>query len=397
MPREVRILVTGGGTGGHVSPALAVVQTVREMAEGTDWTPVFRYVGSDAGVEAKLAREAGIEFVGVASGKLRRSSRGPLGLLTGANLRDAFRVPVGVLQAATAVRRFRPDAVLATGGYVSVPPVIAAGLQRVPVLVHEQTVTVGLANRIAGRFARRIALSFEGSRDELPPLLRARAFVTGNPVRAAIFGGDRARAVERFGFGPAGADDLPAVYVTGGAQGSRILNRTVEDALPDLLALCRVLHQCGRQPEGTEQSLDRLTARAAALPDDLKGRYAVRQFIETAEIADAFALSDLVVGRSGAGTVTELCALGKPALFVPLVPASGDEQTKNARRSEQAGAARILSQSECDGPHLLAAVRDLLSDRARLSAMGTAAHTLARPDAARDLAVALLELAGVTP
>lgn len=394
--REVRILVTGGGTGGHVSPALAVVQTVREMAgaPGTDWTPVFRYIGSDAGVEAKLAREAGIEFVGVASGKLRRSSRGPLGLLTGANLRDAFRVPVGVMQAAAAVRRFRPHVVLATGGYVSVPPVVAAGLQGVPVLTHEQTVTVGLANRIAGRFARRIALSFEGSRDELPPNLRGRAFVTGNPVRVAIFDGERARAVGRFGFDLAD-DALPAVYVTGGAQGSRIINRAVEDALPDLLGLCRILHQCGKQPGGTEQSLGRLTARAAALPDDLRRRYVVRQFIETAEIGDAFTIADLVVGRSGAGTVTEVSALGKPGLFIPLVPASGDEQTKNARRSEQAGAARLLPQSECDGPHLLAAVRDLLSDRARLSAMGDAARTLARPNAARDLATALIGMAGV--
>lgn len=398
MSKEIRILVTGGGTGGHVGPALAVVQTIREMAAepGADFTPVFRYLGSAQGVEAKLAREAGLEFVGVATGKLRRSSKGPLGLLTGANLRDAFRVPVGVLQAAGEVRKFRPDVVLATGGYVCVPPVIAASLLRVPVLTHEQTVTVGLANRIAGRFARRIALSFEGSLDELPPPLKARAFVTGNPVRAAVFDGDRARAARRFGFAP--GDDalpLPAVYVTGGAQGSRIINRAVEAALPDLLPLCRVLHQCGRQPEGTEQDFDRLTAAKAKLPAEVSGRYHVAPFIETAEVGDAYALADLVVGRSGAGTVTEVCALGKAALFVPLVPASGDEQNKNAKRLVDAGAARILAQSDCDGPHLLEAVRGLLADHARLSAMGNAAKTLARPDAARDLAAAVLELAGV--
>jgi UDP-N-acetylglucosamine:LPS N-acetylglucosamine transferase len=394
MNREIRILVTGGGTGGHVGPALAVVQTLKEMAEapGADFHPVFRYLGSAQGVEAKLAREAGLDFVGVATGKLRRSSRGPLGLLTGANLRDAFRVPVGILQAAGEVRRFRPDVVLATGGYVCVPPVVAASLLGVPVLTHEQTVTIGLANRIAGRYARRIALSFEGSLSELPPPLRARAFVTGNPVRAAIFDGDRARAARRFGFAPED-DVLPTVYVTGGAQGSRIVNRAVEAALPALLPNCRILHQCGRQPAGTEQDFDRLTTAKAQLPPESARRFHVAPFIETGEIGDAYALADLVVGRSGAGTVTEVCALGKPALFVPLVPASGDEQTKNARRLVDAGAARILPQSECDGPHLLEAVRDLLSDRARLADMGAAAGTLARPQAARDLAAAVLELA----
>jgi UDP-N-acetylglucosamine--N-acetylmuramyl-(pentapeptide) pyrophosphoryl-undecaprenol N-acetylglucosamine transferase len=391
---ELRILVTGGGTGGHVGPALAVIQTLQQRALAPDaaFSPVFLYVGSESGIEAKLAREAGVPFAGVASGKLRRSSRGPLGLLTGANLRDALRVPVGVLQAMREVRRFRPDVVLATGGYVSVPPVMAASLAHVPILTHEQTVTVGLANRIAGRFATRIALTFEGALQDLPAPLRKKAFVTGNPVRAAIFSGDRARARDRFGFTP-GDDALPCVYVTGGAQGARVLNRAVEAALPDLLGVCRVLHQCGQQPAGSEQDYDRLTAAAEKLPASLRGRYHVTRFVETDAIGDAFALADLLVSRSGAGTVTEACALGKPAVFVPLVPTGGDEQTRNAQRSVDAGAAIILRQSDCDGPHLLTEVKRLLSDPPRLDAMGRAALTLARPRAADDLADALLALA----
>lgn len=395
-PRTLRILVTGGGTGGHVGPALAVIQTLRERAArpGAGFNPVFRYVGSAAGVEAKLAREAGVEFVGVASGKLRRSSRGPLGLLTRENLADLFRIPVGVNESVREVRRFRPDVVLATGGYVSVPPVIAAGLSRVPILTHEQTVTVGLANRINGRFATRIALTFEGAMDELAPPLRRKAFVTGNPVRAAIFAGDRARAARRFGFAPED-DGMPCVYVTGGAQGARVLNRAVEGALSDLLAVARIVHQCGQQPQGTEQDYDRLNKAADALPPALRARYHLTRFVETEAIGDAYALADLIVARSGAGTVTEACALGKPAVFVPLVPASGDEQTRNARRSVDAGAAVILPQSECDGPRLLAEIRPLLADSTRREAMGEAARTLARPRAADDLADALLTLAGI--
>ncbi|MBC8139606.1 MAG: undecaprenyldiphospho-muramoylpentapeptide beta-N-acetylglucosaminyltransferase [Fibrella sp.] len=389
--KSVRILVTGGGTGGHVSPALAVVQTLRGWAETPDATfaPEFLYLGSEAGIEAKLAREAGLTFASVSTGKLRRSSKGVLGLLTMANLRDALRVPVGVGESFAAVRTFKPDVVLATGGYVSVPPVIAAGLSGVPVLIHEQTVTVGLANKIAGRFAKRIALSFADSLNELPPNLRKKAVVTGNPVRAAIFGGDRHRAIQRYGLD----SDLPCVYVTGGAQGSRIINRAVEEALTELLDFCRIVHQCGKQPEGTEQDLDRLAIAKAQLPDDKKKRYYVTPFVETGEIGDLFALVDLIVGRSGAGTVTEVCALGKPAIFVPLQPASGDEQMKNAQRLVHAGAASILIQADCGGKTLLRSVRAQLSDRTKLEAMGNAARKLSTPNAANDLASELMRLA----
>ena len=393
MSRAIRILVTGGGTGGHVGPALAVVQTLRERATlpGADFTPTFLYVGSEAGIEAKLAKEAGIEFASVASGKMRRSSKGILGLLTPANIADAFRVPLGAFQAVGVVRQFRPDVVLATGGYVSVPPVIAASLQKVPILTHEQTVTVGLANRIAGRFATRIALTFEGALDDLPALLRKKAFVTGNPVRAAVFNGDQARAARRFKFAP-DEDNLPCVYVTGGAQGSRILNRAIEGCLKDLLGFCRVIHQCGQQPASDEQDFDRLHALTDNFPLALRQRYHLTRFVETDAIGDAYAIANLIVSRSGAGTVTEACALGKPALYVPLVPTGGDEQTRNAQRSVAAGAAVIVPQAEIDAPRILSEIHTLLSDPARLKAMGDAARTLARPNAAKDLADALLAL-----
>jgi len=386
--RTIKILVTGGGTGGHVSPALAVIQTLQEMAVGQDWTPEFRYVGSRHGVEQSLVEAAGIPFVGVQSGKLRRASS-LRGLLTLKNLADAFRVPVGVKEAIGEVRRFRPDVVLATGGYVSVPPVIAAGLLRRPVLIHEQTVQVGLANRIAARFATRIALTFEGAASDLPPKLRAKTFVTGNPVRSAIFGGDRARAALSCGFDPVD-DALPTVYVTGGALGAQSINRAVEAALPDLLTFCRVIHQCGKQDGG---HMERVWA---VLSPGQQRRYYVVPFVG-AEIADFFALADLVVGRSGAGTVTEVAALGKPALFIPLVPTGGDEQTRNARRSADARAAALLPSEDLNAPRLLSEIHTLLDDTARLKAMGAAALTLATPDAARDLAAALLGMADLPP
>ena len=385
--KAIKLLITGGGTGGHVSPALATIQAVQARAIGADWTPVFQYVGSRHGMERELAEAAGIPFVGVQSGKLRRAGS-VRGLLTIKNLADALRVPVGIGQAIAEVRKFKPDAVLATGGYVSVPTVIAAGLLGCPVLIHEQTVQIGLANKIAARFAARIALTFEGAALELPKALRRKTFVTGNPVRQAIFGGDKARAVERFGFDPS-ENHLPTVYVTGGALGAKSINGAVETVLPELLAVCRVIHQCGRS-DG-----DKLVAVRNGLPENLTRRYCVVPFVGD-EIADIFALCDLIVGRSGAGTVTEAAAVGKPALFIPLVPTGGDEQTRNAQRSADAGAAVLLPSRDLTGPRLLSEIAALLADPARLTAMGQAALTLATPNAAFDLADALLALAGNT-
>lgn len=382
--RELRILVTGGGSAGHISPALAIIAAIRQLArESSEWSPTFLYVGGRRGLEAEQVAAQNIPFVGVETGKLRR-------YLSRENLSDALRLPVGVAQAFKIVKKFRPHVVLATGGYVAVPPVLAAALLRIPIITHEQTVQIGLANRINARLARRIALSFPSAVDELPPKLRARSFVVGNPVRPIIFNGDAGRAAKWCGF--AGEDDaMPTIYVTGGSQGAQILNRGVEQVLAELLEVARVIHQCGKQP-GEEQDYTRLRDASSVLEPRLKARYFPTAFVRD-EIADVFALADLVVGRAGAGTITELCALGKPSILVPLVPTGGDEQTRNARMLEAIGAAQIIKQAEFSGQKLLGALQVLAPDRAALEAMGEAAQTLAKPDAARDMAHATIELA----
>jgi UDP-N-acetylglucosamine--N-acetylmuramyl-(pentapeptide) pyrophosphoryl-undecaprenol N-acetylglucosamine transferase len=361
--RTINILVTGGGSSGHISPALAIIKTIGDLAEGRDWRPKFRYIGGTRGIERQQITAAGIDFVGVA-------------------------------QALREVARFRPDVVLSTGGYVGVPTVLAAYALRVPILTHEQTVQIGLANRITARFATTIALTFESARQELPTGLRGKAIVTGNPVRPLIFGGDGVAAARWAGFA---YDDnwLPTIYVTGGSQGARIINRAVAAALPDLLAFCRIIHQCGQQPDGERQDYDRLEHTAAQLPPELRRRYHFTRFVG-AEIKDVFALADLVVGRAGAGTIAEICVLGKPALYIPLVPTGGDEQTRNAQACAAAGAATIIAQAELTGARLLDEIQPLLADRARLRAMGAAALTLGRPDAARAVAEAVLALAGIS-
>ena len=374
-----RILVTGGGTSGHISPALAIIETLRQLAPAAQ----FLYIGSHKGLERQLVESAGVPFVAISTGKLRR-------YISPENLVDQFRIPVGLAQSLFHIKRFKPDVVLATGGYVTVPPVVAAGLQKVPVLIHEQTVQVGLANRINARFARRIALSWEGALSSLSPRAREIAWVAGNPVRASIFGGTSAEAIRYFGLSD---ENLPTIYVTGGSLGARVINRAVEQCLPDLLERARVIHQCGEQSAERESDFDRLTRARLVLPAHLQARYALTKFVRD-ELRDVLALADLVIGRAGAGTVTEMCAVGKPALYVPLVPTGGDEQTKNAQMVVNAGAARILKQADCDGENLLKAVEEMLRDTRDLRGMGEAARKLAKPAAARDIARAVLELAG---
>lgn len=378
----IRILVTGGGSAGHISPALAVIQTIQQIAPEQNLTPEFLYLGGKRGLEEEQVSRAGVRFVGVETGKLRR-------YFSWQNFTDAGRVPLGVLQAMGIVRGFAPDVVFSTGGYVSVPPVMAARLFNIPILIHEQTVQVGLANRIAARCATKIGLSWESAQDDLTPSLQRKSFVTGNPIRPHIFDGDKNEANRFYNFPD---DNLPGLYVTGGSQGARLINRAVEEALPELLKLCRIIHQCGKQPEGQEQDYDRLENAVNKLPPELATRYRFTRYVRE-EIKDVFAWADLVLSRAGAGTVAELCVLGKPAVYVPLVPTGGDEQTRNAQMCERAGAAKIIRQSECNAAKLLEELPPLLKDSTQLAKMSAAALTLAKPDAAQTLAQAVLDLA----
>jgi UDP-N-acetylglucosamine--N-acetylmuramyl-(pentapeptide) pyrophosphoryl-undecaprenol N-acetylglucosamine transferase len=388
MPsRDLRIVVTGGGTGGHTLPAIATVAEIRRLISKhyVDVGLQLLYIGSSNGLEARLAKEAGIEFVPIATGKLRRSAN-PIRLLSLRNIRDAANVPIGFFEALKVVGAFHPNVIFSTGGYVSVPPVLAGRLLNIPIVMHEQTVQVGLANRISARISSRIALSYLESENELSANDRKKCFITGGIVRPEVTSGDADAARATFGL-PGG---LPVVYVTGGAQGSSVINRAVRDALPDLIGSCCIIHQCGKQ-KGPVQDENLLKSAADLLPNELKIRYAVRSYIGE-EIGDVYALADLVVGRSGAGTVSEVCAVGKAALFIPLVPTGGDEQTRNAQRLEQLGAAVILKQSDLTGQVLTNKVLDLLSNPVNLRAMGDAARAEYRPEAAKTLANAVISM-----
>jgi UDP-N-acetylglucosamine--N-acetylmuramyl-(pentapeptide) pyrophosphoryl-undecaprenol N-acetylglucosamine transferase len=373
----MRLIVAGGGTGGHVTPALATLAVLRERLAGAPLEVLW--IGTRDGVERRITSEQGIPFRAIQAGKLRR-------YLSLENVIDFGRIPIGVAQALGHVARFRPDVVFSTGGFVSVPTVAAAGLLRRPVLVHEQTAQFGLANRLGLPFATTIALPYEASRAFLPPTKR-RVVVTGNPVRADLFGGDREEGARLFGLDPA----VPTIYVTGGARGARTINNAVAAILPEVLARYQVIHSRGTQEE--RPTLADLQAGVAPLPAAQRARYVVREFIG-AELPHVCALASLVIGRAGAGTVAELAALGKPAILIPLPGTGGDEQTKNARLLADAGGATMIRESDLSPEGLVAAIDRLLAPGGAdtLAQMGEAARTQSPGDAAERLADELLRL-----
>ncbi|GLZ02363.1 UDP-N-acetylglucosamine--N-acetylmuramyl-(pentapeptide) pyrophosphoryl-undecaprenol N-acetylglucosamine transferase [Actinoplanes sp. NBRC 103695] len=377
--QRLRVIVTGGGTGGHTYPALTTITTLQTRLAESGTEPEILWVGIREGIEAKIAQREGIPFRAIITGKLRRSPN-PRELAR--NFVDAFRIPFGVLQAIATVARTRPSVVLSTGGYVSVPIGLAARMFGVPYVLHEQTLELGLANRILAWAATRILLSHQSSLDHLSPKARARAVVTGNPIRAAVLAGQPTRGLAAFGLDTA----LPLLLVMGGSGGARQVNQMLTGALPELLTQCQVVHQCGGMDIAEMQQV------AAGLPGHLADRYRVVDFIYD-ELPDLFAAAQVVVSRSGAGTVAELTALGKACILVPYPWAAGDEQRATARHLAQQGAAIMLEGDEVTPQRLADTVREIFADEPRRAAMSAAAASHGKPDAADRVVAELLSAA----
>jgi UDP-N-acetylglucosamine--N-acetylmuramyl-(pentapeptide) pyrophosphoryl-undecaprenol N-acetylglucosamine transferase len=352
----VRILLAGGGSGGSATPILAVASELRARVPGVE----LLYVGTYGGPEGELAAEEGIPYVGVATGKLRR-------YWDTQNLPDVGRVLRGFVESLGHVRRFRPDAACGAGGFASVPPLAAAGSSRVPVLIHQQDVVPGLANRLLAPIARRITVA-------LPETMRAfpsrRTVLRGNPVRRRVLEGNSAEGFRRLGLDPG----VPLVLVTGGGTGALGLNTIVAAAAPLLIQHGQVLHLTGRG-RGVETA-------------DLGPRYLRRGFL-VEEMPDVLAAASVVVTRAGMGTLSELAALGKATLIVPM---PGSHQEANARAFSRGGGALVFDQADLSPELLAAQVRDLLADSVRRDALGAAMHRVMPVDAAARIAEDILEL-----
>lgn len=367
----IHIVIAGGGTGGHISPAVAVATELRSRGPVT-----LHWIGSHAGFERDAAHENDIPFSAVRTGKLRRYfARETLG--------DAFRVPAGIVEARRILKQLRPDVVFSTGGFVSTPTVIAARSLGIPSLTHEQTASLGLATRINSRFSDVVALSFPLA-ESVRSRRKSRVIVTGNPVRPGILNGSPETLTSLYG----APEHLPLVYVTGGAQGAHALNEAIRESLPSVLDGVALIHQCG--PQSGNGDFTRLMESRDNLPPDMQSRYIPVERVGD-ELAHIYAASSIVIGRAGAGTVAELATLGIPSILVPLPGA--EEQLRNAQVLESVGGAVILDQSSLTPQSLQETLAELLADPDRLESMGAAVRNVVSGQPAASIADELVALA----
>jgi len=370
MGDGLRVILTGGGTGGHVYPALAAATAGRQNAPLGG--PDFLYVGSPDGLEKSIVNGAGMPFEAVDAGAIR--GRSPL-----VALRNTVRIVQGVRQARGLIRRYRPHAVLATGGFVCVPVVLAARLSGVPAIVYLPDLRPGWAVRFLSRLATAVAVSFD---DVVPHVHARRVVVTGYPVRPEVLQWSPPTAQNALNL----SNDLPVVVVLGGSRGAQTINEAVLAGLPALLEHAQVIHASGVNHFAV------LERRRQTLPEVLQQRYHLHPYLDR-ELAPALAAATVVVARSGASVLGELPAVGSPGVLVPY-PYAGAHQYLNANFLAERGAAIVVDDADARRGALVSAVVNLLADPDRLATMAASARQLSRPDAARRLIDLVRDSAG---
>lgn len=366
-----RVVLTGGVSGGHMFPLIAVAQSLRRrFPQGIE----FLFVGSRGNFESDEITQAGIPMKRVLTGKWRRY----FSLL---NIGDCFKMPVGFFQALWHLFFFMPDAVFAKGGAASVPVVLAAWLYRIPVLIHDSDAVAGRANRFLSHFVQRIAISYPSAHQFFPAEKTA---LTGNPVRQEILLGDGARAAMRFHL----SLEKPTVFVFGGSLGAQVLNTAVLRILPRLLEKnIQVLHQTGTQNYKTIV----MAVEAVGLKIGESG-YVPQAFFKVDELADVIALATVVLSRAGAGSIAELAATKKAAILVPLEGAANDEQRMNAYDVAELGGALVLEEANLGEHILFEKIEELLGNAELRKTMGEKLQSFFHPDAADAIASGVYDL-----
>ena len=323
------IVLTGGGTAGHVTPNIALIPKLQEKGFQ------ISYIGSYNGIEKSLIQELGIPYYGISSGKLRR-------YFDIKNFSDPFRVLKGYSQAKKLMKQLKPDVVFSKGGFVTVPVVLAAKKRKIPAIIHESDMTPGLANKLCLSSATKICCNFPETVSTLPA---DKAVLTGTPIRQELLHGDKEAARNFCGF----SSDKPVLLVIGGSLGAASVNENVRTILPELLKEFQVIHLCGKGK--TDSSLEHTAG------------YVQYEYIKE-ELPDLFALADIVISRAGANAICELNALAKPNLLIPLsANASRGDQILNARSFERQGYSMVLEEEEITESVLMDSIRKLYENR----------------------------------
>lgn len=367
----MRILFTGGGSGGHIYPILAVVRELNTLAKKKD-IDLDLVVVSDSDFGRVLLESQQVRFRRIKAGKLRRYPSVNM-------FWDFALMPLGLLQGLYLVWQEMPDCVMGNGGYVEVPVAIAAWLYRIPLLIHESDVVPGLANRLVACFAKRIGVSFSQT---LSYFKKEKTALVGNPVRKEVvkLGKKEPRDVLNL------QSYKKGLLVLGGSQGARKLNQLVLETAPRLLKSLEIVHQCGKK---NKQELEKKKER---IDEEVRGHYHLKSFLNEHELACAYSWADLVVARAGAGLIFEIAACGLPSILVPLPGAAYEHQKKNAYAYSSYGACRVLEQPNLKPSIFVEEVKSLVENPVQRRKMSKRAKSFAKPQAGRLVAEELIEL-----
>lgn len=324
-----KIILTGGGTAGHVTPNIALLPKLEENGYEV------KYIGSYNGIEKNLIEDCGLKYYGISTGKLRR-------YFDLKNFSDPFRVLKGFAEAKKIINEEKPDIIFSKGGFVSVPVVIAAARCNIPVIIHESDITPGLANKLSFSSATKICCNFPETVKMLP---EGKAVLTGSPVREELFAGDKNRAKEICGF----KDDKPVILVMGGSLGAVKVNEAVRTVLQDLLKTYNVIHMCGKGKN--DDTLNNIPG------------YVQFEYVKE-ELKDLYALCDVIVSRAGANAICEIASLRKPNLLIPLsAQSSRGDQVLNAKSFVKRGFSVIIEEEDLNNDLLLSAIDELYNNR----------------------------------
>ena len=350
-----RVILTGGGTAGHVTPNLALLPHLKE--KGCD----ISYIGSYNGIEKSLIEAAGVPYYGISSGKLRR-------YFDPKNFSDPFKVMKGFFEARKLLKNLKPDVIFSKGGFVAVPVVLAAKTRKIPCIIHESDITPGLANKLCIPMAKKICANFPETMKYLP---EDKAVLTGTPIREELFSGNKITGLDFCGF----TANKPVIMIVGGSTGAAALNAAVRDLLPTLLRDYQIIHLCGKGKMAEEYN-------------HAEG-YCQFEYISK-EMKDLFAAADLVISRAGANSICELLALRKPHILVPLsAAASRGDQVLNAESFEHQGFSYVLQEENLTNDTLLRAIHHVFAHRQEyVEAMETS-----KLNAAIDTVLELMETA----
>ncbi len=334
------IILTGGGTAGHVTPNLALIPYLKK--EGWD----IKYIGSKNGIERELIEKEGIPYFAISTGKLRRYA-------SMENVKDIFRVVEGIHEAKQLIKKLKPDVVFSKGGFVAVPVVLAAKAYKVPVICHESDITPGLANKIAMPFAKKVCTTFP---ETVKYIKKDKGINTGTPIRDMLFSGNKAEGLDICGF----TDEKAVVMMMGGSLGSVKINNVLRKDLDSLLEKYQIVHICGK----------------GNFELSLMGKKGYTQFeYVSEELPHIFAAADIIISRAGSNSISEFLALKKPSLLIPLsAKASRGDQILNAKSFEKQGFSMVLQEEDMNEKSLLDAVNKLYGEREKYIANMNESH-----------------------